>query len=245
MRTLIFSLVNARAVCLSLNYLLMHVAWVTCWRRWQRWHMARTRSPCVHTVRFILSLGALLLCKQLAGYLVWSLFKRIVSAFEGHTHWLDGSVGEWTNARYGSWWVLIRNLSLPRVLQPSPLTRNNWCRVCVHQSIRFYTLGVRENFVCNNIHNIICVYIMNIIYVWYCLGPPCMLCIHNFLFCRCHHSSMMLTQRISVLAHDFAKQCKVGGLKVEDKSRVTRSHSTGDVQSSQKSETRTCMYVYV
>ena len=51
---------------------------------------------------------------------------------------------------------------------------------------------------------------------------------------------MMLTQRISVLAHDLAKQCKVGGLKVEDKSRPKRSHSSSDVPSSQKSE-----YTYI
>lgn len=50
---------------------------------------------------------------------------------------------------------------------------------------------------------------------------------------------MMLTQRISVLAHDFAKQCKVGALKVDDKSRLTkdkRSLSTSEVQLSRKSE---------
>lgn len=57
--------------------------------------------------------------------------------------------------------------------------------------------------------------------------------------CRSHHSAMMLTQRISVLAHDFAKQCKVGALKVDDKSRLTkdkRSLSTSEVQLSRKSE---------
>ena len=47
---------------------------------------------------------------------------------------------------------------------------------------------------------------------------------------------MMLTQRISVLAHDLAKQCKVGGPK--------RSHSSSEVPSSQKSEDNCYMYMY-
>ena len=58
---------------------------------------------------------------------------------------------------------------------------------------------------------------------------------------RSHSSTMMLTQRLNVLMHDFAKQCKVGtSIKPEDKPRSGRSQSAGEVKPvGQKSEWKT------